>query len=191
MTKSELRNHLINGGRLDAVFTFGSGQECEIFKADKFQSSDEIIYIPDIWLNEIPITSPITEEEIMDDVIGCCYTGNDFIHECDGDAKLAERLFWYCDWQHPCSALPELEGGDEPALSQQRLAGVGQAAIDAYGETLNGRALYDALADSLRLNDEEILALGFDSLRKFICMKCCCEKRNAIKVHCKISLLFP
>ena len=42
-----------------------------------------------------------------------CYTGNDFIDLCDGDVKLAERLFRYCDWQHPSSALNEVTDDEE------------------------------------------------------------------------------
>ena len=47
--------------------------------------------------------------EILDE----CYSGDDFIELCDGNVEMAERLFWYCDWQHPSSALPEIE--DEEA----------------------------------------------------------------------------
>lgn len=161
MTKDKLKKHLKNGGLMDDAFSFGPGQECEIFKEEQFLPGDEIIYIPDTALNKIPITTPITDDEAIDDVINHCYTGDDFIDECGGDREKAKRLFYYCDWQHPSSALPELDDDDCPALSQQRLAEIGQAAIDSFGELLNGRALYDALVGSLRLDDEEILALGF------------------------------
>jgi hypothetical protein len=40
-------------------------------------------------------------------VVSNCYTGNDFLEQCGGDAEKAERLFWYCDWQHPSSAMDE------------------------------------------------------------------------------------
>lgn len=113
MTKSELRDHLKAGYFMDDAFIFGPGQECMIFKADEFKPGDEIIYIPDTHLNEIPIGTTVTDDEIIDEVIGKCYTGDDFIEECGGDEELAERLFWYCDWQHPGSALPEVEDEDE------------------------------------------------------------------------------
>ena len=45
----------------------------------------------------------------MEEIVGCCYTGNDFIEECGGDVEKARHLFWYCDWQHPSSALPEID----------------------------------------------------------------------------------
>ena len=51
--------------------------------------------------------------EEIEEILDQCYTGDDFIEECDGDVEKAERLFWYCDWQHPCSALPEIEDDEE------------------------------------------------------------------------------
>ena len=41
-------------------------------------------------------------------------------------------------------------------------------AIDSFGELLNGRALYDALAGSLKMDDRESLAAGFTTLREFM-----------------------
>lgn len=113
MTKAELRDHLKAGHCMNDAFDFAPGQDCEIFKADEFKPGDQIIYIPDVYLNEIPLNTPITDEEAIDDVVGMCYTGNDFIDECGGDTDLAERLFAYCDWQHPSSALPEVDDEEE------------------------------------------------------------------------------
>lgn len=113
MTKTELRDYLKAGYHMDDAFDFGPGQECEIFKADSFGPGDDIIYIPDVHLNTIPMGTPIIDDEVIDDVVGNCYTGNDFIEECEGDVALAERLFWYCDWQHPSSALPEVDDREE------------------------------------------------------------------------------
>ena len=45
--------------------------------------------------------------------MGQCYTGQDFTDECCGDAEKAERLFYYCDWQHPSSAIDELANDGE------------------------------------------------------------------------------
>lgn len=95
------------------LFTFSEGQECYIFKAPEFKAGAEILYIPDTCLNEIPVTEAPTCEDEADNIIDCCYTGDDFIKECDGDVELAERLFAYCDWQHPSSALPEVEDDEE------------------------------------------------------------------------------
>lgn len=47
-------------------------------------------------------------DETIEEVVGNCYTSNDFIEECGGNLELAERLFWYCDWQHPSSAVDEV-----------------------------------------------------------------------------------
>lgn len=107
MTKGELREYLKAGGLMGDAFDFGPGQECEIFKADYFEPGDEIIYIPDLSLNTIRVWEPAADDDAIEEMVGNCYTGNDFIEECGGDAEKAERLFWYCDWQHPSSAMDE------------------------------------------------------------------------------------
>ncbi len=107
MTKPELKTYLKTGGLMVDAFEYCSGQECEIFKADEFKSGDEIIYIPDPFLNRIPLDTPVIGDEAIEEVIDCCCTGDDFIWICGGNAELAERLFWFCDWQHPSSAYDE------------------------------------------------------------------------------------
>jgi hypothetical protein len=109
MTKAELREKLLGGAVMDNLFAFRNGQDCEIFKATRFERSDDIIYIPDLALNLIPVTEPANGPEDVEEIVGCCYTGNDFIEECGGDVEKARHLFWYCDWQHPSSALPEID----------------------------------------------------------------------------------
>ena len=64
-------------------------------------------------LNEIPLDRPITGPEELDSVLGYCYTGEDFLEECNGDRELAERLFWYCDWQNPSSAVDEIQDEED------------------------------------------------------------------------------
>ena len=113
MTQLELREKLEEGKTLDQLLPFKIGQECLIFKATYFIAGDEIVYIPDVDLNEVPIYKPITDPEEMRRIISICYTGNDFVEECDGNADKAEELFWYCDWQHPSSAYPEICEEDE------------------------------------------------------------------------------
>ena len=93
MTKRELRDYLKAGYFMNDAFDFGPGQDCEIFKAGQFKPGDEIIYIPDV--------------EVIDEVVSNCYTGDDFLEQCGGDEEKARRLFWYCDWQHPSSAMDE------------------------------------------------------------------------------------
>ena len=109
MTKAELREKLLGGAVMDNLFAFRNGQDCEIFKAARFEQGDDIIYIPDLALNLIPVTEPASGPEDVEEIVGCCYTGNNFIEECGGDVEKARHLFWYCDWQHPSSALPEID----------------------------------------------------------------------------------
>lgn len=111
MTKDELMRALSNGQNLVDILELRPGQDCEIFKADNFSVGREILYIPDLWLNELVVDRAATPEEI-EEILDHCYTGEDFLIEADGDADLARNLFWYCDWQHPSAALPELL--DEP-----------------------------------------------------------------------------
>lgn len=113
VTKAELRERLRNGAIMDDLFEFCEGQECWMFKAPEFEPGENILYIPDTDLNDIPIAEHPTCEEEIEEIIDQCYTGNDFIEECDGNVEKAERLFWYCDWQHPSSAQPEIEDESE------------------------------------------------------------------------------
>lgn len=47
--------------------------------------------------------------EEIEEIIGYCYTGDDFIEECKRNVKMAEQLFYYGDWQHPSFCIPELD----------------------------------------------------------------------------------
>ena len=121
MTKSELRYKLQNGLTLSDCFEFRSGQDCEIFKAKEFDDSEQIIYVPDIDLNELRMyvdNAVCTDGEkemadVIDEIIGCCYTGTDFVELCEGNLEKAAYLFDYCDWQHPSSAYPEIDDEDD------------------------------------------------------------------------------
>ena len=113
LTKKELKLQLQQGHTLNDMLAFGPGQECEIFKADRFYPGDVVIYVPDVALNHIPLDRPITDPNELEEVLDQCYTGQDFIDECHGDAEKAEHLFWYCDWQHPSSAVDELDDDEE------------------------------------------------------------------------------
>ena len=96
MAKAELKAALENGQCMVDLLEFCSGQECEIFKSDRFVAGDEILYIPDLQLNEIHMERPITDPEELEDVLSQCYTGDDFLEECGGDMELAIELFLYC-----------------------------------------------------------------------------------------------
>lgn len=109
MTKAELRDKLLAGNALDTLFHFTIGQLCLVYKAECFAAGEDILYIPDIDLNGLAVDRAVTDEEELEDLLAVCYTGDDFVDLCHGDLQLAERLFHYCDWQHPSSALPELE----------------------------------------------------------------------------------
>ena len=113
LTKQALKLQLQQGHTLNDLLAFGPGQDCEIFKADKFYPGDVVIYVPDVSLNQIPLDRPIKDQEELDEVLSQCYTGRDFIDECGGDAEKAKRLFYYCDWQHPSSAVDELDDDEE------------------------------------------------------------------------------
>lgn len=120
MTKEDVRNRLLDGEIPDSIFRFRLGQECMIFKAEEFTPGDGILYIPDIGLNEIPLYKDLSADiEVVFDVLGKCYTGDDFIALCANRfgvtraSKKAEELFNYVDWQHPSSVLDAGELDDE------------------------------------------------------------------------------
>ena len=81
LTKQELRLQLQQGHTLNDLLAFGPGQDCEIFKADKFYPGDVVIYVPDVSLNHIPLDRPITDPEELKEVFSQCCTGQDFIYE--------------------------------------------------------------------------------------------------------------
>ena len=108
LTKQELRLRLQQGHTLNDLLAFGPGQDCEIFKASRFHPGDVVIYVPDVSLNHMPLDCLITDPEDLAEVLSNCYTGQDFIDECNGDVEKAEHLFDYCDWQHLSSAIDEL-----------------------------------------------------------------------------------
>jgi len=109
LTKEELVQRLQDGAKMEDLFSFRPGQDCEIFKTRNLVLGDKIIYIPDLSLNRIPTGRTINAPEEIQEILTSCYTGNEFLQECDGNSEMAERLFWYCDWQHPSSAFPEIQ----------------------------------------------------------------------------------
>lgn len=110
MTKSEIKSRLLNGERLENILNFTDGQECIIYKGE-WSTGDDVIYIPDTIFNNIWIDVLLDEDEIYD-VLCYMYTGKDFMDLADGNEEFAKRLFYYCDWQHPSSALSEIEEDD-------------------------------------------------------------------------------
>lgn len=106
MTKTELKAKLEAGAFLADLFDFTDGQECLIYKADRFETTDNIIYIPEL------------HGEDIDSAIDECYTGKDFVEECNGHIDLAEELFWFVDWQHP-NIRDILETYDEDEFAEK------------------------------------------------------------------------
>ena len=96
MTKNEVIKELRSGKKLEDLFKFTDGQECLIYKANEFEVSDNVIYIPDIFLNGIVTDRVLTEEEINEAVSHMC-TGNDFLEECNNKKDAARMLFSWCD----------------------------------------------------------------------------------------------
>lgn len=113
VTKEELRERLLSGERLEDVIPVRLGQDCDIVKAAEFEPGARVIYIPDLDLNGIPARETVSDPGRVEEIVECCYTGDDFLELCDGDAERAKELFRYCDWQHPSSALPEMDDGME------------------------------------------------------------------------------
>lgn len=112
MTVNEVRERIYNGECLSDMFEFTDGQDCIIYKGE-WNPGDDVIYIPDIDLNDIPIDRPLEKwtEYYGNEIelaISNMYTGRDFISIADGDKDVAERLFIYCDWQNPSSAIDEV-----------------------------------------------------------------------------------
>lgn len=101
ITKEYLRKELECGKALKDLFEFSDGQDCIIFKG-KFdlENTENIIYIPDIFLNDIDIDADFMTEREIENVINNCYTTEDFMEEAQGHVNLAEDLFNYVDWQH-------------------------------------------------------------------------------------------
>lgn len=130
MTKSELRTKLIKGKTLDELLRFIDGQEATIFKATTFAEGKDIIYIPDVGLNDICIYKVYTDRSEIEEVLSYCYTGDDFIEECNGNRDMAEMLFHYVDWQHPSSALPELMDDDDELEQKERPVSISGVLID-------------------------------------------------------------
>lgn len=103
MTRDELRKELKTGVKLEDIFEFTEGQDCLIYKG-KFLPGiigDDICYISDLSLVDIPVNKSIVKSYEIDSVMDRCYTTNDFIKECNGHENIAEDLFNYVDWQTP------------------------------------------------------------------------------------------
>lgn len=94
MTREILRKELECGKRLKDLFEFSGGQDCTIYKG-KFdlENAENIIYIPDIFLNDIDIDADFLTEMEIKNVLNNCYTTDDFLEKAQGHVNLAKSLF--------------------------------------------------------------------------------------------------
>lgn len=164
MTKQEIRMELFLGRALSEILEFTDGQDCVIFKSDRFFIDDEVCYIPDVSLNDLPIYKTMLDRDEINRITAACYTGTDFWTEAGGDAILAERLFWYVDWQHPCSAIDEVDDSDECA-DYAISAGRARALLRRISEWMAGNLGVDSAIGNLFFigaTPDEVVALGFD-----------------------------
>lgn len=100
MNKAELRQALLQGMKLTDLFHFTSGQECLVYKGAFRPGSQEIIYIPDLFVWDIDISEKLDPDQV-DDVVRLSSTSIDFMEECHNDPHLAADLFAFVDWQLP------------------------------------------------------------------------------------------
>lgn len=102
MTKQDIRDWLMAGEALVNVFPYNkNGQDCTIFKTESLGKPDDVVYIPDISLNDLNCYEGNLSMDDINDILNCCYTTKDFWDEAYGNKKCAESLFIQCDWQHP------------------------------------------------------------------------------------------
>ena len=95
----------------------------------------------------------------------------DCIHWEQGACKCAAAI----TIREHCCVDYECKAGIRPLVLETRnfapaarMVQIANNAVDSYGELLNGQALYDALSGSLKMDDAEILAAGFKTLKEFM-----------------------
>lgn len=99
MTREQAKKLLLEGKKIGEIFDLIPGQECMIYKGewpDNPEASDEIIYIPDIDLNDLKDADmPVSEK------LSLMYTAQDFLNQTGGNVLAAKDLFAFVDWQNP------------------------------------------------------------------------------------------
>lgn len=120
MDKKTLRKELEGNVPLEQILDLTIGQcGCTIYKLRaangpiRHNDFDNICYIPDMELNDIPYDKPFLSDEEIDDILEYCYTFQDFIDLCHGDINKAKAVYNNCDWQHPSTEYDEMELFDE------------------------------------------------------------------------------
>ena len=99
MKRNEAKKLLLEGKKIGEIFDLIPGQDCMIYKGkwpDDPEVSDEIIYIPDIDLNDLEDDDvPVSKK------LGFLYTAKDFLNQTGGNVPAAKDLFHFVDWQNP------------------------------------------------------------------------------------------
>ena len=98
MIREEAKKLLLEGKKIGEIFDLIPGQDCMIYKGEwpDDTSSEDIIYIPDIDLNELDDSDvPVSEK------LSLMYTAGDFLKEAGGNVLAAKDLFNFVDWQNP------------------------------------------------------------------------------------------
>lgn len=116
MNKFYLKKKLESGRSLDSILELTTGQcGCTIYKerlADYIVQTgflNDVCYIPDMELNDLPYEKPNLSDEEISDIIDNCYSFHDFIDLCHGDINKAKIVYENCDWQHPSSEYEEMK----------------------------------------------------------------------------------
>ena len=108
MKKEEAYKMLMSGKSVEEIFPLVHGQDSAmIYKADRFLTGDEIIYVREA--TDIPYDQHDLREEECGELLDNMFTGDDFMTEGKGIKAYAEGMFWYVDWQGP-DLVDYLEG---------------------------------------------------------------------------------
>lgn len=150
-----------------------------------------------IQQGEIPIAPHLLYSQILDDnnleersiglsfghqLLGVCkeiwVCGTQISHGMEGEIKVAKErnlpIRYVSEQQIASASCPDSMGPvafklcSHQFTTPERMVQIANNAIDSFGELLNGRSLYDALAGSLKMDDPEILAAGFTTLKEFM-----------------------
>ncbi len=112
MKYNDLIVNLKEGWPLNSLLNLTSGQCCDIYKAEgRCFDFFEVIYIPDVFMNDIPFDRAMTADEITR-CSAYFYVWKDFLDLCKTEDKALE-LFDLCDWANPSTVLDEMEREDQ------------------------------------------------------------------------------
>ena len=129
---------------MDDLFAFRNGQDCEIFKAARFEQGDDIIYIPDVALNLIDVAllraraaaAGITEISQKDTSVMIFMAVLDFaaVSACCAAPDFKGRIFFAAGKQPQLTV--KLAKGEDALKAAQKL--VGNYAVARSSSTESG-----------------------------------------------------